>query len=171
MIIEIEQGDITEAAVDAIVNAANTDLVLGGGVAGAIRRKGGPQVQAECNAHGPVELGGVAVTGAGALAQRFVVHAATMYLSQPETSADIVATCMRRALEAAASAGCESLAFPALGTGAAGLDPVACARAMIGEALRYDPGTRPLRRVQFILFDPETAGVFRDELKRQSPAG
>src|SRR5438094_10353273 len=76
----IVTGDLVEQAVDAIVNAANNDLVLGGGVAGAIRRAGGPAIQDECDAHGPIRVGEAAVTGAGALRARFVLHAASMSL-------------------------------------------------------------------------------------------
>jgi len=77
-VIRILQGDLTEQAVDAIVNAANTDLLLGGGVAGAIRKKGGPAIQEECDRHGPVGLGAAALTGAGGLKARYVLHAAAM---------------------------------------------------------------------------------------------
>ncbi|MCX7716862.1 MAG: macro domain-containing protein [Candidatus Sumerlaeaceae bacterium] len=171
MIVEIVQGDITESEVEAIVNAANTDLVLGGGVAGAIRRKGGPQVQAECTAHGQVELGGVAVTGSGDLPQKFIIHAATMHLRQPQTTAEIVAACTRRALDAAIAAGCKSMAFPALGTGVAGLDALSCARAMIGEVLRHEAAADRLERVAFVLFDAETTRIFREELQRQQLTG
>jgi O-acetyl-ADP-ribose deacetylase (regulator of RNase III) len=140
-------------------------------VAGAIRVKGGPQIQAECRTLAPVQLGGVAVTGAGALPQRFVIHAATMHLGQGKTSAEIVASCTRHALEAAAAAGCESIAFPALGTGVAGLDPLVCAQAMIRETLHFDPGTGPLRRVKFVLYDADTTAIFKREWDRQRLPG
>ena len=78
--IHIEQGDLTSCGVDAIVNAANNDLVLGGGLAGAIRRRGGPAIQAECDAHGPVRVGQAALTGAGELPARYVIHQASMAL-------------------------------------------------------------------------------------------
>src|SRR5262245_22565116 len=78
MRIRIEEGDLSEAQVDAIVNAANTQLVLGSGVAGAIRARGGPSIQAECDQIGPIALGEVALTGAGSLAARHVIHAAAM---------------------------------------------------------------------------------------------
>ena len=76
--IVFSQGDIAEAEVDAIVNAANTDLMLGAGVAGAIRRKGGPEIAMQCSEHGPVKLGGAALTGA--MKARYVIHAASMHL-------------------------------------------------------------------------------------------
>src|ERR1700723_4599047 len=78
--IQIIEGDVTEMSVDAIVNAANNDLQLGGGVAGAIRRKGGPAIQAECNEIGSIPVGGAAITSGGALKAKFVIHAASMQL-------------------------------------------------------------------------------------------
>src|SRR5215472_7030600 len=78
--VTLRQGDLTEARVDAIVNAANNDLLLGGGVAGAIRFKGGPSIQAECNRIGPIRIGEVAITSAGNLPARHVIHAASMRL-------------------------------------------------------------------------------------------
>jgi O-acetyl-ADP-ribose deacetylase (regulator of RNase III) len=92
------EGDITAAEVDAIVNAANSSLVLGAGVAGAIREKGGPSIQAECDAIGPIEVGDAAVTGAGDLPARFVIHAAGMALGG-SASEESVRSCARRSLE------------------------------------------------------------------------
>src|SRR5437016_4176082 len=109
MKISITQGDITDADVDAIVNAANTDLILGAGVAGAIRRKGGDAIQRECDAHGPVGVGEVAVTGAGRMKQKYVIHAATMSFDNPHTTAEIVARCTTNALLAAEKLQCESI--------------------------------------------------------------
>src|SRR3979409_1176314 len=82
-------GDLVEQDVDAIVNAANNDLVLGGGVAGAIRSRGGPSIQRECDAHGPVKVGEAAVTGAGELPARHVIHAASMALGNATTAASL----------------------------------------------------------------------------------
>ena len=84
--IHIAQGDITQCEVDAIVNAANNDLILGGGVAGAIRRVGGESIQAECNEHGPVAIGEAAITGAGHLPAKFVIHQASMALSAEDVA-------------------------------------------------------------------------------------
>src|SRR3979411_49309 len=75
-----QEGDLTEAQVDTIVNAANNELILGSGVAGAIRLKGGPSIQAECNRIGPIHIGEAAITGAGKLAAKHVIHAASMQL-------------------------------------------------------------------------------------------
>src|SRR5690348_4805937 len=90
--VAITQGDITECATDAIVNAANNDLVLGAGVAGAIRSKGGPEIQRECDKIGPIELGEAAITTAGKLKARFVIHAASMQLGARTTEANLRAS-------------------------------------------------------------------------------
>ena len=87
--IHVEQGDLTTVAVDAVVNAANNDLQLGGGLAGAIRRKGGPAIQKECDEHGPVAVGEAAITGAGELPAKFVIHQASMRLGGPTTPAGL----------------------------------------------------------------------------------
>src|ERR671925_40333 len=84
--IVIEQGDLTEMATDAIVNAANNDLILGGGVAGAIRRKGGEEIQRECNEIGSIPVGYAAITTGGKLKARFVIHAASMRLGGAKTA-------------------------------------------------------------------------------------
>jgi O-acetyl-ADP-ribose deacetylase (regulator of RNase III) len=102
-------GDVTEQQVDAIVNAANSALVLGAGVAGAIRAKGGPGVQAECDAIGPIAVGDAAVTGAGDLPARFVIHAASMPPGGAATEASVRSS-MRRALELARERGLRTLA-------------------------------------------------------------
>src|SRR2546426_9744190 len=98
--VEVLQGDLTEQDVDAIVNAANSDLELGGGVAGAIARAGGPQIQAECRAIGPIEVGDAAITGGGKLTGRYGIHAASMRLGG-RTGADGLRRCTRRRLEIA----------------------------------------------------------------------
>src|SRR5438552_15619090 len=96
--VEILQGDLTQQDVDAIANAANNDLELGGGVAGAIARAGGLQIQAECRAIGPIDVGDAAITGGGNLTARFVIHAASMHLGG-RTSADSPRRSARRRLE------------------------------------------------------------------------
>ncbi|MCX7626312.1 MAG: macro domain-containing protein [Candidatus Sumerlaeaceae bacterium] len=168
MDVEIIRGNIVETQVDAIVNAANTDLILGAGVAGAIRRAGGPTIQEECNNLAPIAVGEVAVTSAGNLPHRYVIHAATMTLQNPRTTADIIAACTRHALERADELGCESMAFPALGTGVAGLSLEDCAQAMLGTVFhaRANRTWSSLRRVIFVLFDEEGERIFRQKMLR-----
>jgi len=166
----IRQGNIVETSAEVIVNAANTDLILGGGVAGAIRRAGGETIQQECNAHGPIHVGEVAVTGAGQLPQRCIFHAATMTLSDATTSAEIVAACTRNALYKAEEMGFRSIVFPALGTGVAGLPIRACAQAMLQEINKFIPTAKNLELVELVLFDPQSVRVFAEEWARVSNA-
>jgi O-acetyl-ADP-ribose deacetylase len=117
-VIRAARGDITTYAGDAIVNAANNHLVLGSGVAGAIRRRGGPAIQAECDRHGPIRVGDAALTGAGDLACRHVVHAAAMG-DEPVTERSI-RDATRASLRLATTHGIRDMAFPILGTGVGG---------------------------------------------------
>lgn len=156
MIVDFQQGDITEADVEAIVNAANTELWLGAGVAGAIRRVGGPSIQEECNRIGSIPLGEAAVTAGGNLKARYVIHAAGMDLSG-SVSADSCREATRNSLLRAQEKNAKSIAFPAIGTGVGGLDMAVCARIML-EVVRDQSGT--LDCVIFVLFDNEALGVF-----------
>src|SRR5580704_8228940 len=123
--IVLQQGDLTESDVDAIVNAANNDLILGGGVAGAIRRKGGEEIQKECNAVGPVAVGGAAITGGGGLKARYVIHAASMQLGGGTTATGLRSS-TAHSLRIAAQRRLKSIAFPAIGTGIAGFPMREC---------------------------------------------
>jgi O-acetyl-ADP-ribose deacetylase (regulator of RNase III) len=174
MQIEIRKGDITEQPdVDAIVNAANTDLVLGSGVAGAIRRKGGSIIDEEGRAKGPIKLGEAAFTTAGNLPNKYVIHAAAMGY-RPEdarvpkragslSSADIIRDATLNSLRIADELGCTSIAFPALATGVAAFPVDECADVMIGATREYSsthPKTK-LRRVVFVLFGQADYDVFQ----------
>jgi O-acetyl-ADP-ribose deacetylase len=125
----ILDGDLVEQDVDAIVNAANSDLVLGGGVAGAIRRRGGPVIQQECDAHGPVKVGEAAITGAGNLPAHHVIHAASMALGG-RTTAQSLKSSMDDVFRLAREHGVRTIAIPAVGTGIAGFPMDECARVM-----------------------------------------
>lgn len=116
--IRVAQGDITSFAGSAIVNAANNHLVLGAGVAGAIARKGGPQIQEECDRHGPVRVGEAAITGAGRLPCRYVIHAAAM--GDEPVSERSIRESTRASLRLARQSGLRDIAFPILGTGVGG---------------------------------------------------
>jgi O-acetyl-ADP-ribose deacetylase len=159
--IEIRQGDITEAETDAIVNAANNDLQLGGGVAGAIRRKGGPRIQAECDEIGTIPVGGAAITSGGNLKARHVIHAASMQLGG-RTSAQALRNSTAHALRIAAQKGLKTIAFPAVGTGIAGFPLRECAEIMLRETARHFEGPTSLEKVSFVLFDQEALGVFEE---------
>jgi O-acetyl-ADP-ribose deacetylase len=157
--IGLRQGDLTDADVDAIVNAANNDLMLGGGVAGAIRIKGGPAIQQECNKIGPIALGEAAITGAGRLRARHVIHAASMRLGESTSEAnlrDATRNSMRRADENSL----KSIAFPAIGTGVAGFPIERCAQVMLEEVRAHLRGPTTLERVDFVLVDRRSLEVF-----------
>jgi O-acetyl-ADP-ribose deacetylase (regulator of RNase III) len=157
--ITIVEGDITDQAVDVIVNAANERLVLGSGVAGAIRDKGGPEIQSECDAHGPIEVGGAAVTGAGRLPARWVVHAAGMPLGGRSTE-ESVRSSLRASFEAAFEAGGRTLAVPAIGTGVGGFGLQRCAEVSLEEARRALEAHPDLEEIRFVLFGEPAYRVF-----------
>ena len=157
--IVLKEGDITAEAVDAIVNAANSALALGAGVAGAIRAKGGPQIQAECDAHGRIAVGDAALTGAGDLEARFVIHAASM---PPGGQANEISvrTSLRRSLELAAEQGCRTVAVPAIGAGVAGIPIRRSAEILLDEARRHLEGETPIEEIRFVLFGEQAYRVF-----------
>lgn len=158
MKVEFARGDITEVDLDAVVNAANTELQLGAGVAGAIRRKGGPSIQQGCDRIGPIPLGEAAITGGGNLKARYVVHAAGMHLGGGVDTMSCEAATMN-SLRRADEKGLKSIAFPAIGTGVGGLDMDTCARTMLGCVHRFRPAS--LERVVFVLYDDSALRVFR----------
>jgi O-acetyl-ADP-ribose deacetylase (regulator of RNase III) len=149
--IVLVEGDITEQDVDAIVNAANSQLVLGAGVAGAIRDKGGPEIQRECDAIGPIAVGDAAVTGAGKLRARWVIHAAGMPPGGSASEA-CVRSAVRRSFELARDRGCRSIAVPAVGAGIGGFSAQRCAEVLLEEARAHLQGETPLEEIRFVLF-------------------
>ena len=156
----LEQGDLTEAAVDAIVNAANNDLELGGGVAGAIRRKGGPAIQEECDRIGSIPIGEAALTTGGKLKARYVIHAASMQLGG-RTTAESLRASTRTSLSRAAEKNLKTIAFPAVGTGIAGFPMRECAEIMLEEVVQHLKGKTSLQQVRFVLFDAPALESFR----------
>jgi O-acetyl-ADP-ribose deacetylase len=161
----VQQGDLTEMQTDAIVNAANNDLILGGGVAGAIRRKGGEQIQRECSAIGSIPVGYAAITSGGKLAAKHVIHAASMQLGG-RTSADALRQSTAHALRIAAENELKTIAFPAVGTGIAGFPMKDCAEIMLREAASHLENGTSLEKIYFVMFDENACRVFRQELRR-----
>lgn len=161
--IRLDQGDLTEVDADAIVNAANNDLKLGGGVAGAIRVKGGPSIQDECDRIGPIALGEAATTSAGRLKARHVIHAASMRLGESTSEANLRAA-TRNSLRRAVENSLKSIAFPAIGTGIAGFPVDRCAQVMLDEVREHLRGATTLERVNFVLFDRRSLEVFERTL-------
>jgi O-acetyl-ADP-ribose deacetylase len=159
------KGDITDMAVDAVVNAANTDLILGSGVAGAVRRKGGPRVSEECERIAPIPLGEAAVTTGGNLKAFYVIHAASMKLGG-KTTADSLQRATHNSLQRSEEKAFKSVAFPALGTGVAGFPLDECARIMLEETLRHLERRTSLEKIYFVLYDAEALRVFEETYKK-----
>jgi O-acetyl-ADP-ribose deacetylase (regulator of RNase III) len=155
------QGDITEMAVDAIVNAANTDLTMDAGVAAAIRHKAGERIQEECERLAPIRLGEAAVTSGVSLKALFVIHAASMRPEEKAT-AESLRLATRSSLMRAEEKGIRSIAFSAIGTGAAGLSLAECAPIILKAALEHIKMRTSLEKVYFVLYDDAALKVFEE---------
>jgi O-acetyl-ADP-ribose deacetylase len=158
--LEVMQADVTKLEVDAIANAANTQLKHGGGVAGAISRAGGPEVQRESDERAPIGLGEAVETTAGDMPAGWVIHAATMELGGP-TSAEIIERATASTLAKAEELGCRSLALVAFGTGVGGFPLNEAARLMVGVAREHQGG---LERIVFAVHGDEAERAFREAL-------
>lgn len=172
--IVIQQGDITDMDVDAIVNAANNDLLLGAGVAGAIARKGGSSIQQECNEIGSIPVGYAAITAGGKLKARHVIHAASMGLGDVPTTAKSLRTSTAHSLHLAAERKLQTIAFPAVGTGVSGFPMEECAQIMVKEAADHLKGETSLETVYFVLFDERARDTFQrtwNKLQKDYVAG
>jgi len=159
--IKIIQADITGLKVDAIVNAANNKLLMGGGVAGAIKRKGGKAIEEEAVKKGPIKIGEAVATNAGSLPSKYVIHAATMGLDFDTDEVKIRSSCAS-ALREAERLKLRSIAFPALGCGVGGFSLLASAKIMAQEAFRYlrESPAVSLKEIIFCLYDKEAFGIF-----------
>ena len=162
--IELIQGDITESDTDAIVNAANDQLILGAGVAGAIRIKGGASIQEECSSIGHCPVGGAVITGAGKLKAKHVIHAIGPRQGEGEEETKLKNATLN-SLKVAEQNKLKSIAFPAISTGIFGFPLDACASIMLTTAKDYLSGTTNIERVVFVLFDDESLKAFEDQLK------
>jgi O-acetyl-ADP-ribose deacetylase (regulator of RNase III) len=163
--IEVKQTDITKLEVDAIANAANTELRHGGGVAGAISRAGGPEVQAESDERAPIGLGEAVETTAGTMPSRWVIHAATMELGGP-TSAEIIRRATASTLAKADELGAKSLALVAFGTGVGGFPLEEAARIEVEEVRRHLEGASGLERAVFAVRGDEAEAAFRNAMSQ-----
>ena len=164
--ISLIQGDITQQDTDAIVNAANERLLHGGGVAGAISRKGGPIIQRESHEwiarHGPVKTGSAAITGAGDLRARYVIHAVGPVMGSGDEERKLQQA-TRSALFLAVQHGLRSITFPAISTGIFGFPVDRCADVMLSEVFTFLSDSKPLD-VVFCLYDKKTLEVFSEKL-------
>jgi O-acetyl-ADP-ribose deacetylase (regulator of RNase III) len=162
MKLEVVEGDITALEVDAVANAANDHLWMGAGVAGALKRAGGDEIEREAIAKGPIPVGEAVATGAGRLPAKWVIHGAVMG-QDLRTSADLVERTTRSVLRVADELGAESVALPAFGTGVGGFPLDECARLMVRAARAHEP--RTLRRVVFAVFGEDARRAFTAALE------
>jgi O-acetyl-ADP-ribose deacetylase (regulator of RNase III) len=164
----VERGDITDAEVDAVVNAANSELWMGTGVAGAMKRKGGVVIEEEALRQGPIEIGEAVLTVAGNLPATHVIHAATMG-KDLRTDPEKIAAATRSTLALAEKHKLESIAFPALGSGVGGVPLGQSAEAILSTIIQHVArGNSSLQRVLFVLYQDEAYKAFTDTLKRLS---
>jgi O-acetyl-ADP-ribose deacetylase len=161
MQLEVVEGDIAALEVDAVASAANDHLWMGAGVAGALKRAGGEEIEREAVAKGPIPLGTAVATGAGLLKATHVLHGAVMG-QDLQTNADLVRRTTKSCLDVADELGAQSLALPAFGTGVGGFPLQECAEIMVGEARGHDPVS--LERVVFAVFGDEARQAFEDAL-------
>jgi len=159
--LEVVEGDITELDVDAIANAANDALWMGAGVAGAIKRAGGDEIEREAMAQGPIPTGTAVATTAGRLRARHVLHGAVMG-QDLRTNADLVRRTTTSCLRLADDLGVRSLALPAFGTGVGGFPLDECARIMVAAVREHEPHS--LERVVFAVFGADARGAFEAAL-------
>lgn len=168
--IEFIQGDITQVAADAIVNAANSSLAGGGGVDGAIHRAGGPSILEECRKIGGCPTGSAVATGAGKLPAKWVFHAVGPVYRGKEKDVEQLASCHLKCLDLAAEKGCRSISFPAISTGAYGYPVAEASVIAVGSVhgwLLNHPGV--LDRVTFVLFDAPTLQAYQAAHQRRRP--
>ncbi|MEM5843955.1 MAG: macro domain-containing protein [Candidatus Aenigmatarchaeota archaeon] len=164
-ILEIVQGDITDFEGDAIVNAANSKLKLGGGVAGAIRKKGGPKIQEECDKIGFCPVGEARITSGGNLKVKYVIHAVGPVYGEGNEDEKLKNATLN-SLKLAEEYNLKNIAFPAISTGVFGFPKERCARIMLSSVINYLKGKTKLEKVTFFLYDSETYKIFEDTLKK-----
>jgi len=162
--ITLHKGDLTRVSADAIVNAANNALWMGGGVAGALKRAGGREIEEEAVKQGPIPVGEAVVTGAGALKARYVIHAAVM-ATDLVTDEDKIRTATRNSLLRAEELGLKSIAFPALGTGVGGFPYSRAAKAMTDVVNEHLASGSRLEEVLFVLYGDSALEAFEKQLE------
>lgn len=162
--IKLVQGDITDQDTDVIVNAANAQLILGGGVAGAIRRKGGPTIQEECNKIGGTFVGGAVITTGGNLKAKYVIHAVGPRMGEGNEDEKLKNATIN-SLKLMDEHGLKTIAFPAISTGIFGYPIDRCASIMISSAKDYLSGPTQIEEVIFCLFSDTDFNVFEKQLK------
>ena len=166
--VELAEGDITEMDADAVVNAANAQLILGGGVAAAIRKKGGPQIQQECNKIGGAFVGGAVITTGGNLRARHVIHAVGPRMGEGGED-EKLSNATLNSLKLADEHNLKSIAFPAISAGIFGFPITRCAEIMLSTTIDYLKGQTRLKKVIFCLFGRDAYEVFENRLAKEMP--
>ena len=166
-VLELLDGDLTEMDTDAIVNAANAQLILGGGVAGAIRKKGGPKIQEECNKKGGTFVGGAVITTGGNLKARHVIHAAGPCMGEGDEDQKLENATLN-SLKVAEENNLKSISFPAISTGIFGFPIGRCAEIMLKTTIDYLKGQTGLEKVVFCLFGADSYEVFISRLEQET---
>ena len=166
-VLELLDGDLTEMETDAVVNAANAQLILGGGVAGAIKRKGGPQIQAECNKIGGTFVGGAVITTGGNLKARHVIHAVGPRMGEGNEDQKLKNATLN-SLKVADENNLKSISFPAISTGIFGFPIGRCAEIMLKTTIEYLQGQTGLEKVVFCLFGRDSYEVFAKQLEKET---
>lgn len=166
-VLEMVQGDITEMETDAIVNAANAQLIMGGGVAGAIKKKGGPTIQEECGKIGGTFVGGAVITSGGNLKAKHVIHAVGPRMGEGNEDEKLKNATLN-SLKVADEHKLKSISFPAISTGIFGFPVDRCAEIMLRTTIDYLKGQTGLEKVVFCLFGEDSYRIFEDRLQKES---
>ncbi len=165
-VLELVEGDITEMDTDAIVNAANAQLIMGGGVAGAIRRKGGPKIQEECNKIGGTFVGGAVITTGGNLKAKYVIHAVGPQMGEGGENEKLKNATLN-SLKLADNKKLKSISFPAISAGIFGFPIQRCAEIMLKTTITYLKGQSSLEKVVFCLYGQDSYTVFANQLTQE----
>jgi O-acetyl-ADP-ribose deacetylase len=172
VLLELRVGDIAaQSGVDAVVNAANAELRPGGGVAGALHRAAGPGLEAECRPLAPIRPGEAVLTGGHRLPNRAVIHCLGPVYGRDEPASELLASCYRAALRLAEQDGIESIAFPALSTGAFGFPLELAARVALATVVKAAPSLASIRLVRFVLFDQKALDAHAVALRELAVVG
>ncbi|MHC4483525.1 MAG: macro domain-containing protein [Planctomycetota bacterium] len=166
-VLELVEGDITEMQTDAVVNAANAQLILGGGVAGAIRRKGGPTIQQECDKIGGTFVGGAVITTGGNLKAKYVIHAVGPRMGEDDEDQKLKNATLN-SLKVADENNLKSVSLPAISTGVFGFPIQRCAEIMLKTTVDYLKGQTGLEKVVFCLFGQDAYQVFENQLNQET---
>jgi O-acetyl-ADP-ribose deacetylase (regulator of RNase III) len=166
-VLELLEGDITEMQTDVIVNAANAQLILGGGVAGAIRKKGGPRIQQECNKIGGTFVGGAVITTGGSLKAKYVIHAVGPRMGEGDEDSKLKNATLN-SLKLADENNLKSITFPAISTGIFGYPIQRCAEVMLKVTIDYLKSQTDLEKVVFCLFGRDSYKIFEEQLKQET---